>query len=142
MVFSGGKETKSNTVTRKLVGTMNKLNVLQYVASMARQFYNQHNVSINALLKDSGYCDFYDQITEQDIYLALSRCSDCTGYWMQWSEDKRTESGWYIRLNETGKYVVGYFEKNSQLKEIEFDDLTKSCASFIKHELEDIRSRL
>jgi hypothetical protein len=51
----------------------------------------------------------HNQISEADIFQELNQHLECIDLWLKWSENKRSNSGWYFRENEIGQYVVGYF---------------------------------
>lgn len=118
---------------------MNKLHVVKDIVFLPKRFYAEKNVSIYSLLEESGYLNLYNQINEEEIFEFLIQCPDCAKHWLRWSEDKRTNSGWYFKQNENGKYIVEYFPLNQTLPAIEYVDLAKACAAFIKREIEEIR---
>ncbi len=61
-------------------------------------------------------------------------------YWLAWSENRRSDSGWYFTKGEDGQYVVGYYPQRNGFKEIEFSDKFNACTAFIKKEIESIRT--
>ena len=60
----------------------------------------------------------------------------------QYFSDKRTSSGWYIRLNDEELYEVGYFDikADHDRNRVQYENAINACAAFIKHEIESIRS--
>jgi hypothetical protein len=107
---------------------------------LPREFHSLGNVSVFSLLKATGYFELYDQISEADIGAALTRRPECVDAWMQYSEDKRTPSGWYFTSNDEGCYEVAYLANAyTRTNRVQYDDAIKACASFIKHEVESIR---
>ena len=100
------------------------------------------DMSIFALLEATGYFGLHDQISENDIRAALSRNPECIQDWMQYCSDKRTPTGWYIRLNDEELYEVGYFDINAEhdTNRVQYENVIDACAAFIKHEIETIRS--
>ena len=118
---------------------MEKRRIIQNIVFLPQRFYGEGNASIYSLLKESGYFEFHDQISETDISEELTRHLECIDQWLNWSDNKRSSSGWYFRKNENGKYVVSYFPFQESLKAIEYFDKTEACSAFIKREIEDIR---
>jgi hypothetical protein len=58
-------------------------------------------------------------------------------WWQQWSDDKRTDKGYYLRLENN---VVGYFDfhKGGIIREIEYDTAIEACSEFILLEISSI----
>lgn len=99
-----------------------------------------NNQSIYSLLQKTGYFDVYDKITESTILQELLNHLFCIKYWLAWSEDKRSTSGWYFLKKDNDKCVVGNIGLNGQInEEFNFVDATKACSVFIKQEIESIR---
>ena len=119
---------------------MNKNNMLDLIATLPRRFHTLGDVSIFSLVKASGYFESHEQISEADIRAALARCPGCIREWMQYSEDKRTSSGWYLTHTDEGCHEVGYITERADCQQrVAYSNCTDACAAFIKHELESIR---
>jgi hypothetical protein len=104
-----------------------------------RKFEDLGNVSMYSLLSDSGYFEAHSQISESTIREALQAHPETVDEWMRFSEDKRSNVGWYFRPSHRG-YEVGYFSRSqSGIKSAEYFDQTEACAVFIKNEIEEIR---
>ncbi len=99
----------------------------------------ENDQSIYSLLQNTGYFDLYDQVQENQITEALAEHSECIDHWMEWSEDKRSGSGWYFIQNDQGKYIVGYYPEQEGFEPIEYAERKEACAAYIKREIEDIR---
>jgi hypothetical protein len=106
---------------------------------LPKKFY-EGNASIYSLLKESGYFEQHNQISEADIFGELTQHLECIDQWLSLSKDKRSNSGWYFKEDDSGKYVVDYFPPKEGLKRIEYLDKVEACAAFIKREIEDIRN--
>ena len=106
---------------------------------MPSRFYTERNVSIYALLKETGYFELHNEISESNIYEVLIQHPECINQWLSWSEDKRSSSGWYFKQDEDGKYIVGFFPTSKDFNVNIYSDKTEACAVFIKREIEDIR---
>ena len=119
---------------------MNKSDMLEQIAMLPRRFHSQGDVSNFSLVKASGYFGSHDEVSEADIRAALALCPECLREWMQYSEDKRTSSGWYVIDTDEGCYEVGYItERADRQQRVVYNNRTDACAAFIKHELENIR---
>jgi uracil-DNA glycosylase len=68
----------------------------------------------------------------------LTRHSECISFWLNLSEGKRSDSGWYFRQIDNCKYVVGYFSPKGNLEITEYLNEIEACAAFIKREIEAI----
>jgi hypothetical protein len=97
------------------------------------------NASIYALLKYSGYFEMHDRITTESIREALSEHPDYIDDWIQYSEDKRCGSGWFILPNGTGHQVGFYSSKAGITQTTNYSDRLEACATFIKNEIEAVR---
>src|SRR5215475_1099748 len=78
------------------------------IVTIPWRFHSRGNISIFSLLQETGYFEVHDQISEDDIRTALLCCLECIQGWMQYSEDKRSSSGWYVTLNDEGLYETAY----------------------------------
>jgi hypothetical protein len=96
------------------------------------------NKSFYTLVKESGYFEMYEQITEKMILDALTEHPECINEWMGYSDDKRSD-GWYFLQNDEGKYIVGFWDRKEGSTETEYSDIKTACASFIMKEIEDVR---
>ena len=121
---------------------LNKADMATQIVTLPRTFHSLGNVSIFYLLQATGYFDLHDQTSEADIRAALVRCPECVQEWMQYCSDKRSSSGWHIRLNDEELYEVGYFDikADHDTNRVQYENAIDACAAFIKHEIESIRS--
>jgi hypothetical protein len=121
---------------------MNNEIMINEIMNLPKKFYSEQDIPIYALLKNTGYFENPDLITEKNIFKKLEIHPEIIDIWFNWSENKRTNSGWYIILNhnKTNKYEVGYYRNNKKVIEVEYSEINKACAYFIKREIEDIRS--
>jgi hypothetical protein len=120
--------------------SFNKSDMIAELVTLPRRFHKLGNVSMFSLLEATGYFGLHDQISEEDIRDGLVRCPECAQEWLQYSEDKRTSNGWYVVQNEEGLYETGFVaHAGTSTNRVQYDSSIHACASFIKHELEDIR---
>lgn len=117
---------------------MNTSNLIKSILSLPEKFHALGNASIYSLLKETGYFEIHRQINEAAILDELNKHPEYINHWLNWSDDKRTTSGWYFKQNENGKYVVGYFPTREESKQIEYSDSKEACAAFVKREIEEI----
>ena len=114
--------------------------LIRRIIALPRQFKEAGNKSIVALLKESGYFEYFDNVNENNIAIILGESPEMIDDWLIWSADKRVSSGWYILEKKENQYIVGYWPKN-KFEELHFSDKRLACASFIKREIEGIRDR-
>lgn len=112
-------------------------NLIFKLISLVRDFSQMHTISIYELLRQTGYPKVADQITEQDVYKELLANQNFVNDWLEYSEDKRTDGGWYFKRAGNGKFLVGCVGDTGAI-ETEYCDKIKACAKFIKQELDVI----
>ena len=124
------------------MNTINNVEIAMQIVTMPRRFHSLGNISIFSLLEETGYFELHDQVSESDIRVALLLDPECVQEWMQYCSDKRTSSGWFIRLNDEELYEVGYFDikADHDTNRVQYKDAIDACAAFIKHEIESIRA--
>jgi hypothetical protein len=114
-------------------------NVLS-VLRLPSEYYRLGSSSFRDLLLGTGYFVNYNHIDESDLIEGLRQSPGYVQDWMQYSEDKRSSSGWYI-LNENGIYVVGFLcETGVRKDEKKYTDSVIACATFLKKEIEHLRN--
>lgn len=120
---------------------MDRNNAVNQIVCLTMQYNNAGNCkSIYTLLQETGYFELHSQILECDIHEAVTQHPECVHQWLAWSEDKRTDGGWYFQQDERGKYIVGLFApEEGSSQRTEYSDANSACAAFIKHEIESIR---
>ena len=118
---------------------MKKHNILRDIVFLPKRF-SEGNTSMYSLLKESGYFELHNQISEVDILEVLNENLECIDQWLNLSEDKRSSSGWYFKQNDNGKFVVGYYPSDGNFQLYEYNDELEACAVFIKQEIDDIRN--
>jgi hypothetical protein len=119
-------------------------NIATEIVKIPRTFQIRRDMSIVALLKETGYFELHDQVSVNDIRQALTRDPACVREWMQYSEDQRCP-GWYLSLNDENLYEVGFFSDNAEShysNRVQYESAMDACAVFIKHEIERVRSHV
>lgn len=107
------------------------------------EYYSIQTTTFESLLKASGYFEIYSQINISDIIKAINLQAECIEHWLVWSADKRVNVGWYFKEGPLKKYIVGYYSSSEGFRNIiEYTNINEACAVFIKHEIEDVASRM
>jgi hypothetical protein len=114
---------------------------IKAVCEMAKTFGEAGHISMLTLLKESGYLENADLISEMQILEYVRKHSDLINTWLQYAEDKRTSQGWYVKSPVENQkipdvWIVGYYP-NGEINE--FRDVASACAFFIKQEMEQLR---
>lgn len=97
------------------------------------------NVSVFDLVSRSGYRESPAELTQSAVESWLRREPDLVRSWMQYSEDKRVSSGWYVCKCADGKFEVGFYPVGEKLT---FSDSCQAVAYFIVREVADIGGRI
>ena len=109
------------------------------VIHLAKNVRERNNVAIYSLLKEVGYFDMYNEVSEDVIREALLLHPNCVNDWIRFSEDKRSSAGWYFQQNGID-YEVGFFSLNkNNIGPTKYSNSIEACAAFIKREIESIR---
>jgi hypothetical protein len=56
-------------------------------------------ISLREALKVAGYADLRPSLTANELRLVIDDHPEFIEQWMSYSEDKRTDGGWYIQRN-------------------------------------------
>jgi len=108
------------------------------VVSLAGRYRKQEDLSIYEMLKRTGYPERRGALTIETIRKALAKSSEHLSEWLEYSADKRSSTGWYIR-EENGRFEVGNVDSSGRLAEQRsYSDLVEACADFIQRELDQI----
>jgi len=113
--------------------------VIEKIIQIAHLYNKKGNVTINALIKESGYPSMSDQITETEIEAFLRRSPNLINEWLIWSEFKPAYPTWRFWKEDDGNYFVEYPTTGKELGNIVTTDKFKACAAFIKRELENFK---
>ena len=108
------------------------------VTSLAGRYKGQEELSIYEMLKRTGYLERRGSLTVEAIRKALARSPEHLSEWLEYSANKRSRGGWYIR-GENGRFEVGNLDVNARVAERRsYSDLDEACADFIRRELDQI----
>lgn len=93
--------------------------------------FKTSNKSGITLLRESEYPIFYKEISVSDVHQYLETKPDLIEVWQQWSYDKRTGSGFFLKGRHMGSLDNPTFERN-------FPSKIESCSEFILRKVSDI----
>jgi hypothetical protein len=118
---------------------MDTESLLLKIIDLPDQFNKVRNKSIITLLKESGYVELFGNVNEDNIAELLSKYPEKINYWLIWSDDKRSRSGWYFIKENENLFKIGYLPRDKEVVELKYSNKILACAAYIKLELEDIR---
>ncbi len=115
--------------------------VFNIISIPSRFYLDGNNHSFHDLLKESGYLEIYKELSENLLSEVLKSNPENFQAWLNWSEDKRTSEGWFLRTD--GKtFEVGQINGENYENLINFEDKFEACSSFIIKELDFIKDKL
>ncbi len=109
--------------------------------SLYRRFTETKNISLAEMLVETGYLERYGEVSMEAIVPIIKDNPSYVEDWIEYSENKRTNRGWYIKP-ESSQYVVGCIEKLGEGQSRFFANKEEACSYFVIHELADIRTQL
>ena len=109
------------------------------ILNMPTIFHELGNVSYYTLLKNSGYFEKCNQISENDILKRIIRNPECVEQWLIYSEDQRSSPSWYIAQQNNNEYLVDRYPQLKSSQPRKFLDVNEACAAFVKVAIEQIR---
>lgn len=114
--------------------------IIYDIIKLPRRFNEWRDKSVHTLLVETGYIGNRSQITVDAIRDSLSKHPEFAIDWLQYSEDKRTATGWYFKAGCSEEYIVGCLvDGNRRNADPQFfDNRVDACAVFIKWEIDSI----
>ncbi len=110
---------------------------------MPYEFNRLGNLSMERLLADSGYLNCPEMIQIDDIRRMLLEFPKCIDDWAEYSEDKRSDCGWYLETKSGKPFMVKYYHQDKKKRNaFIYGDRVTACAAFIKLEAEEIKLAL
>lgn len=116
-------------------------NIVEEIISIPVSFTNS-NKSPADLLVASGYLESPEAITVDILADALRKSPEYIESWLIWSDDKRTDSGWYFQRKSGEDFLVGYYPARPDLPTTRYSDAYLAGANFVKLEIEEIRKAI
>lgn len=117
------------------------INVLiNEIVRLPHTFYESGNtLSMHDLLKKINYVEVQDEISDIDFQRALIEHPEYIDSWLAWSENKRSDAGWFFEISPYGQYTVGCFDsKLGRMNERNYSNSSSACAFFISKEIDSI----
>lgn len=112
------------------------------VVLIPRIFYAETQVSMSFrdLILNSGYCCSAEHVSVEILANALRERPKNVEEWLAWSDNKRTDSGWFFRHRLTGGFEVGFFPRTEDRPSLRYDEteVFLACARFIKYEIDEV----
>src|SRR5688572_6325992 len=107
--------------------------VLSRICQLPHEFRRRGDVSMLDLVRDSGYLNNRDVISEPHLEQYFRMHRDAIDAWVLESMDNRGTPAWYLVApsNVEDRWTVGYVGENGPAdRELLFSDGAKACASF------------
>jgi hypothetical protein len=101
------------------------------------RLFEETQKKVSDLLLESGYLDNPEAVTIDSLVHGFRESPESVNSWLAWSDNKRSDAGWYFQNRKETKYAVGYFPRTNNVPEQEYTDAFIAAAHFVKHELED-----
>jgi len=113
-----------------------KLRIAECLCRLPVAFKAHGNISMSALLRESGYTKTDSQVSEQDIEACLRDDPSLVGAWLAYSEDQRCSPAWYLARPGAGLdgregWRVGDSDSGRRLPERAFPNEFAACAFFV-----------
>ncbi|MBX7061113.1 MAG: hypothetical protein K1X52_05590 [Pyrinomonadaceae bacterium] len=112
------------------------------VVLIPRVFYAETQVSMSFrdLILNTGYCCSAEHVSVELLANALRVRPKNVEDWLAWSDNKRTDSGWFFRHRLTGGFEVGYLPATEDRPTFHYTktEVFRACAKFIKYEIDDV----
>jgi hypothetical protein len=103
---------------------------LMAILKVARDVSGRGGLSLREALRRSGYRDHRPRFSAQDLRAVLVAHSALLDEWLTYSEDKRTEAGWYVlRDGEIGEVLRPASQRS-------YPTIEEAVAQFILRELD------
>lgn len=120
---------------------MNTKEIINSVLNIPHDFKEIQTKSVLDLLKESGYLNTQEEISQEDIINLLDKEPRYISDWIGYSHNKRAPEGWYI-IEKNNHYIVGFLSKdNNKREEFHFQNSSDALAFFIYKEINNIKSR-
>ena len=97
--------------------------------------FSVNNKSPLQLAMESGFLNYNKEIKPVLIKKYLENHPHLIEEWIIWSENKRTDKGYFLQLGD--KFIVGYIDstKKGLMKTIEYKTALDACSDFILLEI-------
>lgn len=107
------------------------------ISSLVGRYSRQEDLSIHEMLRRTGYQKQQACVTVEAIRGALSKNPERLAEWLEYSENKRSVTGWYLRKADSGGFEVGCLHNDGSISEQRrYQKLEEACGEFILREVE------
>lgn len=122
---------------------MDCLIITKKIVRLASDLMRFRDKSFFTLLMESGYAAARDKITHEAVKKELCDSPEYVKEWLQYSENKRTASGWYFSSIDNNTFEVAFLAENGQVHHRQTSsDVAEICAIFIRKEVESVLNDL
>jgi hypothetical protein len=101
--------------------------------------YKTGDKSPVAILKQSGYEDISQQLTEDKIAAYINNNSRLVETWLSFTEDIRHSPAWGLAALSKTKWSVFYMDNDEVKKKFKFNNSGTACAKMIKMTMDKIK---
>jgi hypothetical protein len=91
------------------------------------------------ILKQSGYLDEFQYLTEEQIAKYISSNGQLVETWLTFTEDIRYSPSWGLQTVDKSIWTVFYMNNGKVKTEFTFDNSADACAKMIKMTMDEIR---
>src|SRR4051794_17718700 len=114
---------------------MHSKDVIAAIGRMPREFRQRQEVSMIALLKESGYLNCPDAITIPALQAHFAKSPEDLEGWLLNSYDNRSSTAWYVSEPSApnDKWVVGHYPGDHREY---FASGPEACAAYVRRWLE------
>jgi hypothetical protein len=90
------------------------------------------------IVAESGYNEFFKEVTIESIATYLTKRHDLIVTWIQFSDDIRHNPAWGFAPGDNGTWNVAYSHKGKIIESFTFDNEVDACAKMVKETVDGI----
>jgi hypothetical protein len=90
------------------------------------------------ILKQSGYFDISQDLTEEKIATYINNNCGLVETWLNFTENIRHNPAWGLQTLDKSTWTVFYMDNGQVKKEFTFDNSANACAKLIKMTMDEI----
>lgn len=115
------------------------MDVVARICEIPIELKARGDVSVLHLVRESGFGTQHAIVTVDALGKYLQAKPALIDAWFEYSEEKRTSSGWYILQRPDGQFEVAFFPKGESLI---IANRASACAEFVLREVRAIAGEL
>jgi hypothetical protein len=104
--------------------------------------YKAGDKSPVAILKQSGYVDMSQPLTEDKIAAYINKNSGLVETWLSFTEDIRHSPAWGLQALNKSNWSVFYMDNDDVKKKFKFNNSGTACAKMVKMTMDEIMKGL